>query len=157
MKRTKKTAAAFGVIIVIALWLVRTQNAPQTIARSCNSIAITLPDNYIISAEVAKTTAQRMAGLSNRTSLARTSGMLFVFPTRGLHSFWMKDTKIPLDIIWIDGQTVVDRVTLEAESDAIIPQYTPKKPADFVLELNKGSADTHGIYVGTDVSWKTCS
>ena len=54
-----------------------------------------------IKVELALTQSQREKGLSGRNYLDKNSGMLFVFPQAGNHSFWMKDTLIPLDIIWL--------------------------------------------------------
>ncbi len=64
---------------------------------------ILMPNGSIIMAEVADTPDKRARGLMYRTSLAPEHGMLFQFPELGYWTFWMKNTKIPLDIIWLDN------------------------------------------------------
>ncbi|MCZ7383653.1 MAG: DUF192 domain-containing protein [Candidatus Methanoperedens sp.] len=55
-----------------------------------------------INAELATTPEERKIGLMNRTSLPENMGMLFIFDKEGIYKFWMKNTLIPLDIIWLD-------------------------------------------------------
>lgn len=101
--------------------------------------------------ELASTDSQRERGLSNRTELGTESGMLFVFPESAVHSFWMKDTLIPLDIIWINEGKIVEMATLDPQTDETIPQYTPKNSAKYVLEINAGLISTYDFKVGDDV------
>lgn len=101
-------------------------------------------------AEVAQTDAEQTKGLSGRDYLAADSGMLFVFPKSDIYTFWMKDTKIPLDIIWINDGKIVEMTTLNPPSDDKIPSYTPKNKAQYVLELNANS----GFKVGDEVEIK---
>ena len=85
--------------------------------------------------EVAKTYSTRQTGLSHRTQLCSNCGMLFVFDREGKHPFWMKDTKIPLDIIWLNSKfEVVDFVTA-TETDSI-KSFANSQPAMYVIELN---------------------
>lgn len=95
--------------------------------------------------ELAKTDSQRIKGLSNRNYLALDSGMIFIFPRSDIWPFWMKDTLIPLDIIWINASTslstgkIVDMTTLQPQNNTNIPEYSPKEKANYVLELNANS------------------
>jgi len=97
-------------------------------------------------AEIAKTPAARTKGLGGRSELCPQCGMLFVFEADGNHAFWMKDTLMPLDIIWLDkdGQ-VVDFVALAqpqaGRPDEELPIYRPKTPARYVLELPGGTVE----------------
>jgi len=104
-----------------------------------------------ITAEIAKTDTQRVKGLSGRDHLDNDKGMLFVFPQNGLYSFWMKNTKIPLDIIWINNNKIADQTTLDPQIDDQIPQYTPKNPANYVLEVNAGFLEENQIKIGDEV------
>lgn len=96
--------------------------------------------------KLAETDAQKETGLQNITSLPENSGMLFVFDEPEEVSFWMKDTKIPLDIIFIDDDLVV----------TAIAQGTPNSEefiegvAAFVLEVNQGS----GIQIGDELEFE---
>jgi uncharacterized membrane protein (UPF0127 family) len=73
----------------------------------------------------------------NRTSLSSQSGMLFIFDHEAIYPFWMKNTLIPLDMIWLDkNKNVVDVITAQPCSEDPCQIYTPKKESLYVLELN---------------------
>ncbi len=76
--------------------------------------------------------------------------MLFLLTEERFPSFWMKNTLIPLDIIYLDGQGVVVDVTHDAQpcKTEPCPQYVTKAPALAVLELAAGSARAHGVTWG---------
>jgi len=107
-----------------------------------------------IKVELALTQSQQEKGLSGRNYLDKNSGMLFVFPQAGIQSFWMKDTLIPLDIIWINEGRIVDMTTLQPQTANNIPQYTPKNSAKYVLEVNAGFAAENNIKLGDEVKIK---
>lgn len=112
-------------------------------------------DLSFLDLEIADTEPARQLGLGGRDSLGENEGMLFVFPTYGQHGFWMKGMRIPIDIIWIDGETVVDVVTLSPPYPTlpIPPSHTPKAEADLVLELAAGRAAELGIKEGVKVTF----
>lgn len=96
--------------------------------------------------EVADDEQERKQGLMNRNSLPSQSGMLFVFDKPDIYAFWMKDTRIPLDMIWINGsgvivdiQKAVPCLTDECES------YVPAVSGSYVLEVNAGISDLLAI------------
>lgn len=103
--------------------------------------------------EVAKTDAQREHGLMDRTSLPAHTGMIFVFSHDADVAFWMKDTLIPLDMVFVGGDGAVRLVdsnvpTLPANTpDANIP--LEKGTAKYVIELPAGEAAHDGIVTGT--------
>lgn len=100
--------------------------------------------------EVALTPAQQQKGLMNRTEMAKDAGMLFFFGEEAERSFWMKDTLIPLDMIFIGG----DGTIVKVHDSAIPNDLTSVKsdsPAAAVLELNGGVAKTLGIKAGDKV------
>jgi len=82
-------------------------------------------------------------------SLAQNEGMLFVFERVGEYSFWMKNTLIPLDIIWLSSDyKVVDvQTALPCKADSCT-SYIPKAPAQYVLEINANLASDFGIGQG---------
>ena len=75
--------------------------------------------------------------------------MLFIFQREGYHSFWMKNTLIPLDILFLDSDgVVVDVQTMYAEpgvEDADLKRYVPARPARYAIEMNAGLAGAYGI------------
>jgi len=99
--------------------------------------------------EVAQTPAARRHGLMGRTELCEHCGMLFVFPDVGLHTFWMKNTPLSLDMIWVRDNAVVDIVerTTPLSEEPIIP----RADASQVIELPAGSVARFGISVGDAV------
>lgn len=106
-----------------------------------------------IKVEIASTASARERGLSGRENLIPGRGMLFVFPKRGSHAFWMKGMEFPIDIIWIDGNKIADIAArafspLDGEEPRI---YRPRGEANFVLEARAGSAEMLGWKIGDEV------
>jgi len=92
-----------------------------------------------ISIEIAKTASERAQGLMFREELCSDCGMLFIFEEEDLHNFWMKNTLIPLDIIFINKDlTIIDILSAEPCTENPCPHYTPKEKALYVLETNQG-------------------
>jgi uncharacterized membrane protein (UPF0127 family) len=93
------------------------------------------------SVELAKTSAEQEKGLMGRTDLTVNKGMLFIFNSEDKYSFWMKDTKIELDIIWLDARGKVIKIQqAEPCKSSDCPNYTPDENAKYVLEINHGAA-----------------
>ena len=92
-----------------------------------------------ITTDIADTNIERAQGLSEKGSLPKDHGMLFVFEEAKKYPFWMKDMKFPIDIIWINDGGVVD-ITLHANpeiyNNSSLTIYKPKEPAQYVLEVN---------------------
>ena len=131
-----------------------TSNASKS--SDCSIITVTTPNGSKISTETARTPSEWQQGLSGRTSLGKLSGMIFLFPVPGTHPFWMKNTLIPLDIIWLDNKKVVEIATLAPQDGVSIPQHTPQHNADAVLEINAQHAEELGITVGSTLNWGDC-
>jgi hypothetical protein len=108
-------------------------------------IAITTPQGAVILAELADTPEKRARGLMFRSQLESNRGMLFAFSDSQAWSFWMKNTRIPLDIIWMDHNKRIVHIERNvppcSRTDESCPQYQPAQPALYVLELAAGSAD----------------
>jgi len=100
--------------------------------------------------ELAKTISQQATGLSGRTSLCSNCGMLFVFAYEDIWPFWMQNTLIPLDIIWLDknGKIVHYVNATELKSLKILKNSTPAK---YVLELNSGDFDKLKLKLGDEI------
>lgn len=109
-----------------------------------------------VKVEVAKNEAERQKGLSGRKSLDNDRGMLFVFEKATSAVFWMKDTKIPLDLIWIkDGKVIKIDKGVQPEpgvSDDKLTRYYSNDPIDYVLEVNAGFSDKNGVEIGNSVN-----
>lgn len=103
-----------------------------------------------IESELVSSPADVQQGLSDRSSMRRNQGMLFELGRRDFHTFWMNRMRFPLDIIWIDGNTVVDIAeNLPAPKFGEIPYtYTPTAVADRVLEVTAGVVAETKLKVG---------
>ena len=103
-----------------------------------------------IEAEYARSPAERERGLMERTEMAADHGMLFRFDDFRRHCLWMKNTPLPLDMIFIDADGVIARIAEDTTpfSETIIPSVAPVR---YVLELNGGTAAQRGIAAGDKV------
>ena len=96
--------------------------------------------------ELARTPEEQHLGLMNRTSMSEMSGMIFIFPKPDTYDFWMKNTLIPLDMLWIDSTAKVVRVlTADPCTADPCPIYRPERLANYVLEINAGLAKKYHI------------
>jgi uncharacterized membrane protein (UPF0127 family) len=103
-----------------------------------------------VSVELALTRDEQAHGLMWRNELDANAGMLFVFKREEDRSFWMKNTPLPLDIIYIDADSKV--VSVAANTVPYSQTSLPSEgPAKYVLEVNAGYAKKHGIGPGTRV------
>ncbi len=107
---------------------------------------------HVFVLEIAATPAERALGLMHRESLAENAGMLFVFPQEASLSFWMKNTLIPLDILYMDSTgVVVDIQTMHPQPgvpDSELRTYPGAALAQYALEINAGLAESLGFEVG---------
>jgi uncharacterized membrane protein (UPF0127 family) len=73
--------------------------------------------------------------------------MLFIFEEEEVHSFWMKNMRFPIDILWLDKEKRIVHLESRVPPCAAdpCPTYTPGRPAVFVLELRSGAAEKHGL------------
>ncbi len=105
--------------------------------------------------EIADTAAEREQGLQNRQELKKKHGMFFEFSRPGQYAIWMKNTFIPLDIVWIAGMRVVE-ITRDVQpepgvADEDLQRYTSQQLVTAVVEFPAGTAESEGISVGDEV------
>jgi uncharacterized membrane protein (UPF0127 family) len=121
-------------------------------------IPIQLPGGAVIQVEIADTMKKRAEGLMYRQHLAKDRGMLFTFDQAQPWVFWMKNTKIPLDIIWMNEKKqiihIARNVPICTRTDDGCPQYQPNDPAMYVLELGGGEAERLKLEKGTKLQFK---
>jgi uncharacterized membrane protein (UPF0127 family) len=77
--------------------------------------------------------------------------MLFVFDTEGEQCMWMKDTLIPLDMIWLDSSKKVIKIAENVSPETYPKAFCPPSPAMYVIELNSGGVAKNQIQVGDTV------
>jgi len=110
--------------------------------------------NKEIFVEIADTEKEVKRGLMGRKDLPEDHGMLFIFPIEAQYSFWMKDTLIPLDLIYLDKDyKVVDiKENFQPCEEEPCDIFRPENNATFVLEVNAGFVDKYDIEEGTVIN-----
>ena len=99
-----------------------------------------------IRVEVARTPEERALGLMGRKHLGKEEGMLFIFESEGYHGFWMKNTRIPLSIAFIDKNGRI--VDIKDMKPLTLDSHSPSQPVLYALEMNKGWFSANGIRAG---------
>jgi uncharacterized protein len=106
-----------------------------------------------IDIEIANTEYGRELGLMKRKSMEENQGMLFIFPVEKMQAFWMRNTLISLDMIFVSAQKEI--VTIQKNTKILSDQsYPSSKPAMYVIEVNAGFSDRHNLKEGDKISWK---
>jgi uncharacterized membrane protein (UPF0127 family) len=146
--KTYEVAAiiAIAVLLILIFYLITAKGEKKRLTL-INSAGLEIG----VDAEIANSGATMAKGLMGRSSLGENEGMLFVFPRSGKYPFWMLNTTIPLDAIHIaENGTVVDVIEMEPCGWNITkcPNYYPKAPAKYVLEVNRGFSREHLIVPG---------
>jgi len=132
--------AVLNLLLVIAAAAATEPSIPTCVA----------PDGARIVVDLAIEDEERALGLMYRDVLPADRGMIFIFESDERWPFWMKNTFIPLDLIWIDASGTVVEVRAGAKPCRAdpCPSYTPLRPGRAVLEVNAGFAAAHGIAAG---------
>ncbi len=136
----------FLVGLIISGWFYL--NAPTTV-----SVLIETPDkNILVQAEPAITDIKKAIGLMYRSDLPDDNGMIFLYPHKRVITMWMKNTYIPLDMIFFNEYGVISHIHKNAVpmDETVISSQTP---AIGVLEVNAGFADKHGIQTGQKLTY----
>ena len=118
-------------------------------AQVSDARALVILDADTLRVEVASTPSQREDGLKYRDEVPDGTGMIFVFQAEAVHSFWMMDTYVALDIAYIDAMfRIVDIQQMEPQTQDL---HTSARPAMFALEVRKGWFGERGVRVGDTV------
>lgn len=173
-KKSPKSIAAIAgtVVLILALIAVLTyqpSNKPAPITQTPpmntqpgayefvkqGEVRFQTPKQDFISAidvELAQDESKRQLGLMYRDTLAENQGMLFIFEGDEDRSFWMKNTVLSLDMIFVNSKNEI--VTIHKNTTPYSEQsYTSTKPARYVVEVNAGYTDKHKISVGDHIAW----
>ncbi len=142
----RKTRNNFAVLLFIILAL-------TACSRDANKSIVEI-NGKEIEVEIADTPESRYNGLSNRDGLRADYGMLFVFEDKRERTFVMREMNFPLDIIWIDGNTIIGiSENLPPEGKRYKNLYKSPAPVDYVLEVNASFADKNNIKIGDTVNF----
>jgi uncharacterized protein len=146
-----RRAAAIAAVALVALGCRAPSPAPGPPDARASRPRVTIESpsgrSSAVDVEIARTPAEVERGLMYRRELASDAGMIFVFDQESEHVFWMKNTFIPLDMIFIgDGGAVVG-VVENAEPQTTTPRTVYRK-SRYVLEVNGGWSAAHGVKPG---------
>lgn len=148
--------AALGVGFVILGILVYRQNFQNKINDTeIPSVPQICLDETCFDLEIADDREERMTWLMMRENMPEYSGMLFVFDISSIYGFWMKNTLIPLDMIWLDQyfKVVAIKTAVPCKEDPC-PSYNPEVYATYVLEVNAWMAEKIGLEVWDTLIYK---
>lgn len=136
-----------ALIILIAIWIAIKFWQPNLKKTEV------LLNNEKFSIEIASSPIQWARGLMYRDNLPKNNGMLFIFPMESKQSFWMKNVKFPLDIIFLskDKKIVDIKENFEPCLQDSCPSYTPSEKAKFVLEINGGRVKDLDLKIGDEI------
>lgn len=143
MKKFKLILIIISILIFIAYFFTKKQDV--------NAPAFFVKNNTSIYLEIAKTNPEREHGLMGRVSMPENHGMVFIFSEPSYLKFWMKNTLIPLDMIFLKHSQVVEvfnNVPPCPKETSQCPSYGPKIETDEVIELNAGMAKKLAIQSG---------
>jgi uncharacterized membrane protein (UPF0127 family) len=110
--------------------------------------------DMVVQAEVADSTLKQVVGLMFRTHLDEDSGMIFSYDNAAIRSFWMRNTRIPLDIIFLDSNRKILNVEQgEPCKTSHCRRYRSVGPARFVLEINRNVGQSLGLKPGDEIEF----
>jgi uncharacterized protein len=121
------------------------------------TLGVTLPGGQVIRAETMIENVDLLRGMMFRTSIAPDHGMLFVHPKPGLYWYWMYQTLIPLDIIWLDSNHSIVEIAADAQpcktQASKCQHYGGNQMSAYVLEMGGGMAKRYGLQLGQTIQW----
>ena len=122
------------------------------------TVPVTLPDGGVVYAEVVTTPQQQAQGLMFRPELPPDRGMLFLFTEMAPRPFWMYQTVIPLDMIWLDRERRIVEIAADvppcpSKEPESCPNYGGNTRSMYVLELAAGQAAARGLKVGGQIAF----
>jgi len=155
----KKVILAYGLLFLVILVIVILKFNLINVFEKRFIPSYAQIGNRRFSLLLARTEKERMTGLSNTNKLQENQAMLFVFEKKEYYSFWMKNVKFPIDILFINDSTIVDmyenvQPALSTMDTAGLPIYRSKKQANYVLEINGGLAKKTNVKVGNKITIK---
>ena len=145
--------------LIMVAWVVIALMPALAACDSASQVSIVSADNSTrgtVKVEIADKPDTRELGLMYREHLDDNAGMLFIFPAPTTAQFWMKNTMIPLDMVWMDGGgkvLFISAQTPPCKADPC-PSYGPNSPAAMVLEIAGGKAAREKVVVGSVLAFK---
>jgi len=149
-KITYLSLAIFSVILIVSVLLKNNLYSQDSLSGPHAIVG-----GQLIRLELAKTSQEQRQGLSGRSSLCSDCGMLFIFPTKRMQRFWMKNMNFSLDLIWLDGEKIVGLSRdLPPAGEAPAETYGADQPVDMVLEMKAGAIGRLNLNLGDKIILK---
>jgi len=142
--------------VTLLLWLFNVAEIEFSDANSYDnktSMVVRI-DGMNITALVALTPEEQSTGLAIKDTMKENEGMLFTFDTPKKYSFWMKDMKFPIDILWLDSNKKIVHIEDKLEPCLFLlpcPSYSPPTDSLYVLEVVSNFTNKHDIKIGDKV------
>ncbi|HMS31093.1 MAG TPA: DUF192 domain-containing protein [Candidatus Saccharibacteria bacterium] len=149
---TKKTKLARRLLVGAVAFIVGLSVLFFAI-KSQNDLPSVNIGDVVIPVEIATSSQEKQKGLCCRNSLPENQGMLFVYEKPGNYRFWMKDTRIPLDMYWISSEKKIVHIEENVQPESYKKSFGTDVPSQYVLETNAGFAKQHNIRVGDTVEF----
>ena len=150
---TRAAAAVALLALAPAIACASKKGADSSVPRPRVVVETSAGARHAVEVELARTEPERRKGLMDRASLPEDAGMLFIFDASSVQSFWMKNTLIPLDMIFIDDDGLVVGI-VEGATPLTLTERTVGKPSRYVLEVNGGWSKAHGVRAGDRVRFE---
>ncbi len=150
---TRPRAAPLGAALAVAMACAPGKDAAPPRPTAAVTIETASGARLRVAVEVARTGEELERGLMYRRQLAPDAGMLFVFGESDVQSFWMKNTLIPLDMLFISEDARVAGIVERAEPLTTTGRSVPA-PSRYVLEVNGGWCAAHGVKKGDAVRFE---
>lgn len=150
-KKTKwaRKVFAFTILIISIIGII----FAKTLQNDGSNLKKLHVKNQNIVIEIAKTSQEKSKGLCCRDALEQNAGMLFVYEEPGDYRYWMKDTRIALDMYWIDSEKRIVHIEHSVRPETYPKEFGSPMPAQYILETNAGYAKKHNIKVGEQVDF----
>jgi uncharacterized protein len=145
--------AAFALVALVACGARKSADATPPKPQPRVVVETAAGARHAVDVELARTQEEQRQGLMHRQSLPPDAGMLFVFDREQDHAFWMENTLIPLDMIFVDDEGGIVGIVENAEPLTRSPRRVDGS-SRFVLEVNGGWSKAHGVAKGDRVRFE---
>ena len=150
---TRAAVAVALLALAPAIACASKKGADSTVPRPRVVVETSSGARHPVDVELARTEPERRKGLMDRSSLPAEAGMLFIFDESSVQSFWMKNTLIPLDMLFVSDDGHVVGIVERAEPLTETPRSVGR-PSRYVLEVNGGWCAAHGVRAGDRVRFE---
>lgn len=147
----KQVFGLFALLLILLIGIAISQDYLKTHNLPLSKTPTATINNHKFNLYIAKTPKEQEIGLSKYTKLDENFGMLFLFKRAGYYSFWMRDMKFPIDIIYMRDNrivTIYKDIKPPKTKNESLSVYKPKKPSDTVLEITAGLSQKYNFKEG---------